>query len=51
VCRERGIEVDVRPLYQVGYIIAGKEGSPKVLYAIFASGMISPDCRVKSPKL
>jgi hypothetical protein len=40
----------LHPLYQVGYIIAGFETSPKVLYAIFADGMVSPDLRVKSPR-
>lgn len=43
-------KLNVRPLYQVGYIIAGSEGSPNVLYAIFAEGMISPDLSVKSPR-
>lgn len=50
LCDGRRGRVNEHPLYQVGYMIAGKEGSPKVLYAIFADGMVSPDWRVKSPK-
>lgn len=49
VGEEGGSEVNLRPLYQVGYMIAGDFGSPKILYAIFAEGTTSPDCRVKSP--
>jgi hypothetical protein len=50
VCDRVGSGGDLHPLYQVGYIIAGLEASPKVLYAIFADGMVSPDWRVKSPR-
>lgn len=40
-----------RPEYHVGYMMAGKEGSPSVLYAMKASGISPPDLRAKLPSL
>ncbi len=41
----------LHPEYHVGYTIAGDFGSPKVLYAMYASGMEAPHWRCQSPSL
>jgi len=41
----------LHPEYHVGYMIAGNDGSPSVLYAMKASGISPPDLREKVPSL
>jgi hypothetical protein len=41
----------IPPEYQLGYMMAGKVASPKVLKAIKASGISTPDFNLKSPSL